>query len=253
MAEQSSTVAAFRALVMLLCLILIPVAAFCGSSFPAVLKAIENGRWPTLADFRGPAGSPPPPSTSLTEAPRFSPQTTGTPLSGERKGGSLSDPAGSSGSVSGDPTRGVIRASYDAPAAGPAGPSTPSTSFPQSTDPFAVRGGGLSAAGNGGLPPMQQPPAADNSGRPALLAVDSGNPSRDNQLNLVLKRLQELGVTYFVLEPCGDRSESFRFFCQMSVGGNRSITRPFWSFDSDPLRAMTQVLKQVEAWQTGGS
>src|SRR5271155_5247972 len=53
MAEHSSTVAAFRALVMLVCLILIPVAAFCGMSCPAVLKAIQSGRWPTLADFRG--------------------------------------------------------------------------------------------------------------------------------------------------------------------------------------------------------
>ena len=71
MAEQSSTVVAFRALVMLICLILIPVAAFCGSSFPAVVKAIQSGRWPTLADFRGPAG---PPSSQATEAPRFMPR-----------------------------------------------------------------------------------------------------------------------------------------------------------------------------------
>ena len=70
MAEQSSTVTAFRALVMLICLILIPVAAFCGSSFPAVVKAIQSGRWPTLADFRGPAG---PPASQATEAPRFMP------------------------------------------------------------------------------------------------------------------------------------------------------------------------------------
>ena len=70
MAEQSSTVVAFRALVMLVCLILIPVAAFCGGSFPAVVKAIQSGHWPTLADFRGQSG---PPANQATEAPRFMP------------------------------------------------------------------------------------------------------------------------------------------------------------------------------------
>ena len=54
MAEQSSTVAAFRALVMLICLIVIAVAAFCGTSCPGVVKAIQSGRWPTLADFHSP-------------------------------------------------------------------------------------------------------------------------------------------------------------------------------------------------------
>ena len=59
MAEQSSTVVAVRGLVMLVCLVLVPVAAFCGGSFPAVVKAIQSGRWPTLADFRHSAEPPP--------------------------------------------------------------------------------------------------------------------------------------------------------------------------------------------------
>ena len=31
----------------------------------------------------------------------------------------------------------------------------------------------------------------------------------------------------------------------MSIGGNPRVTKPFWCVDSDPLKAMTKVLKQV--------
>ena len=56
MAEQSSAVAMFRALVMMVCLIAIPLAALFGSSLPDAIKALKEGRWPTLASLsQGPA------------------------------------------------------------------------------------------------------------------------------------------------------------------------------------------------------
>jgi hypothetical protein len=233
MAEQSSTVAAFRALVMLVCLILIPVAAFCGSSFPAVLKALENGHWPTRADFCGPGGTPPSPSSP--EAPLYKPQPPAAPAQ-----------TGSLGPMQqGNPAQsGVIAANYLAPIASPGRPldsGIASISFPQSKDPPAILGGGLSPAA------AERPMAGD----PAGLGASQGT-SADNQLKLIVERLQKLGATYFVLEPSGERKDMFRFYCKMSISGNPTVTKPFWSFDSDPLRAMTQVLKQVEEWQTRG-
>ena len=58
MAESSSAGTTFRALVMLVSAVLIPAAAICGTSYPGVLKAIQAGRWPALADFRSPGDKP---------------------------------------------------------------------------------------------------------------------------------------------------------------------------------------------------
>ena len=74
-----------------------------------------------------------------------------------------------------------------------------------------------------------------------------------DQFKYVQERLRQLGATYYLLETCGDQKAEFRFFCKMSVGGNPRVNIPFWCIDADPLKAMTQVLKQVEAWQGGGS
>ena len=247
MAEQSSTVAAFRALVMLICLILIPVAAFCGSSFPAVVKAIQTGRWPTLADFRGPAG---PSSGQATEAPRFMPSPPALPrVSHAVRGGVGPGPQDAT-------TRSpVIAANYTAPISPPTWSDTGrSTSFPQNKEPGIGPARGLSP-----LPPgPENLLSLDRSGTvshfdvPASLPGSTGNSAPNDQLNYVLGRLRQLGATYFVLEPCGDEKREFRFFCQMSIGGNSRVTRPFWCFDGDPLKAMTRVLKQVEDWQSGG-
>jgi len=67
-----------------------------------------------------------------------------------------------------------------------------------------------------------------------------------DQLNYVLDRLRQLGATYYLLETCGNEKREFRFYCKMAVGGNRGMTQPFWCIDSEPLKAMTAVLQQVQ-------
>ena len=251
MAEQSSTVAAFRALVMLVCLILIPVAAFCGSSFPAVIKAIQNGRWPALADFRGPSG---PPSTSqAAEAPRFVSPVASLPQAGPK---GLGFPGAGSGSVPREtPQSPVIAASYTSPIdASTTGGAGPSTSFPQSKDLGIGLNRGLSPVppGAGELLPLDRRAGPGRSDERASLMGTSASPGPNDQFKQVLNRLFQLGATYFLLEPCGEEKGEFRFYCRMSVGGNRRVTKPFCCFDCDPLKAMTLVLKQVEDWQTKG-
>jgi len=248
MAEQSSTVAAFRALVMLICLLLVPVAALCGGSFPAVIKAIQNGRWPTLADFRGPSGPPP---SQATDAPRFvSPTAATLPQVAPKTSGFSVPGVGYAGFRM--PDSSVMGASYDSPVDPPTA-RTPgqSTSFTQNRGP--------ATASNRGLSPV--PPGAGN-----LLPLDSSTASlhfddrgssaasteANDQFKQVLDRLKQLGATYFVLEPCGDQEGEYRFYCRMSIGGNRRVTKPFCCFDCDPLKAMAHVLKDVEVWQTGG-
>ena len=70
MAQQSSTMTTFRAFVMLTCVLLIPLAAVCGTSYPSVVKAIQNGRWPTVADFRAAGENA---KNGLSDAPAFVP------------------------------------------------------------------------------------------------------------------------------------------------------------------------------------
>jgi hypothetical protein len=60
-----------------------------------------------------------------------------------------------------------------------------------------------------------------------------------------------LGATYYLLESWGDQERQYRFYCEMAIGGNTRYKRSFWSIDTDPVRAMAQVLEQVQAWQVG--
>jgi len=250
MAEQSYTVVIFRALVMSICLILIPVAAFCGSSFPGVVKAIQSGRWPTLADFRG---TPGPLFVQPTEAPRFLPsQTTGLPQTDPKI--LASGPIGYRPASQGEMMRSqVVAASYTAPAT-PPNDANLSTSFPQSKDFGIAPNQSLSRvpAGTDNLLPLEH---HGTTGHPDTLASRGGlasSLSPSDQFKYVQDRLRQLGATYYVLETCGDEKRDFRFYCRMSLGGNPRVTKPFWCFDRDPLKAMTLVLKQVEDWQTGG-
>ncbi len=246
MAEQSSSVAVFRALVMVICLILIPVAAFCGGSFPAVVKAIQMGHCPTLADFRGPSA---PPASQPQEAPRFMPPQVVGPTAAAS---GLPFPAAGQGE---NARSSVMAANYIAPINTPQQDgSSLSTTFPQSKDSGIspnARGLFPVQSGAGSLLPVE-------SGRtshfddPACPPASGGGLSSNDQLKHVLERLRQLGATYFVLEPCGDEKREFRFFCQMSIGGNPRVTKSFWNFNGDPLKAITGVLTQVEDWQRSG-
>ena len=256
MAEQSSSVVAFRALVMVICLILIPVAAFCGGSFPAVVKAIQSGRWPTLEDFRGPAG--PPSNQAIADAPRFVPGlATGSPQANDPKTLGFSSQLGGLGSTpQAETTRSpVIAASFTAPiTAPPLNESGPSPSFPGSKDLSSGPTPRLSPLppGMDNLRPLDRSATTGHSDAPTACPSGSAASLSNNQLWNVLDRLQKLGATYFVLEPCGDEKREFRFLCRMAIGGNPRVTKLFWCFDGDPMKAMNQVLKQVEEWQGRG-
>ncbi len=246
MAEQSSTVAAFRALVMLICVTVIAVAAFCGGSFPAVVKAIQKGQLPTLEDFRGPSG---PPSSPRTEAPRYA-QTPSPSLqpANSRTPGS---PMASAPTV----PQGVIAANFDAPIASTqSGGSGLSTGFPQNNEPATGPARRLAPVGPGmgNLVPLDRQVAAGQLEVAGFAAGPSAGLSRDQQVNGILDRLRQLGATYFLLETWGEPSGGFRFYCKMPIGGNPQVTQPFQCIDGDAMTAMTQVLKEVEDWQKSG-
>jgi hypothetical protein len=249
MAEQSSTVVAFRGLVPLVCLILIPVAAFCGGSFPAVVKAIQSGHWPTLADFHSATGS-----GQASEAPRFVPPASGSALANDPKTTTYPGQAiGFGPAPQFETTRSpVVAVNYNAPINSP--PTAQLPHFLQDNDTGLGPDRRLSPLppGADNLVPLDHAATTEHFEAPAGLSGSAGSSSSNNPLKGVLDRLQKLGATYFVLETYGDEIREFRFYCRMSIGGNRQVTRPFWCSDTDPLKAMTQVLKQVEDWQVKG-
>lgn len=256
--QQSSTVATFRAFVMLTCLLLIPLAAVCGTSFPSVVKAIQNGRWPTLADFRGPGENA---KNGLSDAPCFAPArspTTNSPFSPPQT--NISAQPLRSGSV---PDSQVMSVSYETPIA-----NTPqqSTTSPQnehaenrdfaaagrrglSQPPFslegspAMRNGDTQRTADGQLPMSAQ-------GGSQTAGSRSSNP--DATFVYIQDRLKRLGATYYLLEAWGDQKDVFRFYCQMAIGGNPQVKQSFENVDADPLKAMAKVLAEVEDWKKHG-
>jgi hypothetical protein len=69
------------------------------------------------------------------------------------------------------------------------------------------------------------------------------------------QRLRELGATYYLLETWGAGGDRYRFFCKMAIAGNADYNRNriFQATAVDPLRAMQDVLGQVEQWRSGST
>jgi hypothetical protein len=123
MTQQSSVVVMFRAFVMLVCLIAIPLAALLGPSLPEVIKAAKEGRWPDLTKAIGMASSSEP---ARDEAPRFVPAPPPAAIPVE--------PAATAGNLSPQTPvpSGVVPASYESPT-GPGNGigESPEVVFPQ--------------------------------------------------------------------------------------------------------------------------
>lgn len=262
MSEQSPTVAMFRALVMLVCLIAIPLAALFGSSLPGVAKAIQERRWPTMADLKIQTVAVKNPNA---EPPRFVPDGAQTPVA--------MIPAGAKNPF---PTTEAppLAPSWPSPRTEQAPSAVVPTAFNTPVDPSRGLGGGPATAGAdrasfdrsipAAPPGVTEPASLDRMADPraaelppvdrlANSASDSSRSSTGNSdaFNQVQERLRKLGATYYLLESWGDQKREFRFYCRMAIGGNAQYTRSFWSVDGDALRAMGQVLEQVESWRSG--
>ena len=240
--EQSSTVVMFRALVMLVCLIAIPLAALFSSSLPAVVKAAREGRWPTLAELKGPAT---PPQSALTEPPPFVASSTSAPApqgvaaatAGDFK--RQSEPAGAPALLPRFPGTGADRPPSEVVSAGFETPIDPTKPSERAVMPPERPTGYTKAVESPGT--LGQNPAT----------ASPQQPGTTDPFSSVLDRIRQMGATYYLLESWGDQKREFRFYCRMAIGGNSQYTRSFWSIDTDPCRAMGQVLEQVEAWRSG--
>jgi hypothetical protein len=218
---ESSTVIAFRAMVMLACLIVVPLAAIFGSQFPDVVKTMLVDKiWPH--GEKSTAGE----SLSHAAAPPFS--------------------ASPAPAWHNDPPAGG-----NAPGLVPPG-GRPMSGPPSAVEPTAAWGASDNAVRHAMHEVPGSPPRSDNFAPPGAMPAGT-SASQTDRFTWMERRLREYGATYYLLETWAGGGERYRFFCQMALANNPSHTRNFEATDSDPLRAMGRVVEQVEAWRTGAA
>jgi hypothetical protein len=253
----------FRALVMLACLAVVPLVALYGKFLPDIVQAVVQA-----VKSRGHSDVTASPSAAGGEAPPFagsSPRTNG--------GRSIAS-LGSQGSSAPGPWAGrdqsarplnewgrqaatenlaqnapLERASFNAPVSGHSAERAidsarsavaPTPQNPSSGTPAPLSARSAASASRADEPQSSDPQASAGSDCTA-------------QFRGMERRLRELGATYYLLETWGSSGDRYRFFCKMSLAGNADYNRNriFQATAADPLRAMQDVLGQVEQWRAG--
>jgi hypothetical protein len=249
---ESSTVVAFRALVLVACLIVVPLAAIFGSQFPDVVKSVLIDRiFPNGLPGSAVAEAtrdPAPPFVANGEAPPPWQAAQSTPSAASANAGGPGTAANAAGwsaggvepAVAWNQPPGQVR-----PAGG--------EGLPGGQPGSAERLGVAVPADGRSMPygnPGQTPPG--NSSAPAGIVPPAAHlvPPTD-RFSLMERKLKEAGATYYLLETWGNESEYYRFHCKMAIANNPAHTRPFEATDHDPLRAMQRVVEQVDAWRAG--
>jgi hypothetical protein len=270
---QSSTAIAFRALIMLIFLISVPLIAIFGKDLPEVLKGLLDGRFSVHVTDQSKGGGP---------AGGSAPQ----PLAAGATSGTAAAPPANNPFAEAAPYRATAE-----PAASPTGTAV-APSAPPATPPLIQPGSNLPDHFTSAAEPGTAPSQVLNAGMTGPAGVEPSanwpNPSRpeafqpspdsrpihsaelgrtgsapegttpnanaadeggDNKFRKVEMRLRELGATQYMLESWGASNEQYRFECRMAVGGNVVVTLHFKAIESNHWRAMVILLGQVEQWQ----
>ncbi len=97
-------------------------------------------------------------------------------------------------------------------------------------------------------PPAGGPTAAPAAGNPVGTPA-SVAPVIDT-VEAVEQRLRLLGASYYLLERWGHPRLLYRFQCRMPINDDPNHYTQFQAIDDQPLQAMQDVLRRVEAWQS---
>ncbi len=216
MAEQSSSTVMLRALVMLACLVAIPLAAIFGTSMPEIARKLLSANGSAQ---RASADGPDRHDSQFEPMPQVNAASM------------LPTP----------PTDGQAR---------PMVPGSHGPNLPVNPPLSAVVSASYETVG----PASESPGTSDwrQNGAPALLPTQQRAPTAFDQFTQIQQRLRQLGASYYLLETWGSDGQSYRFYCRLPIQGDRTNSRYFEVIDSDQLRAMDRVLRQVEAWRARG-
>lgn len=278
---QSSATTACRAMVMLICLVVIPLAAVFGTTLPNLVGRLLDGRFDLASvlavDTQGAS------HTSRPFQARHDTTAGLSPRNG-RGGGSPLEPTSTvpSGWPASPPPPAGQKAAIPASHTSPANPARASAWPPQAavawTGP-AVEPARWGASGRGltvppelavaapedpvapqpNLVPVAPKSASPTSIRPVGLAgASDDSPAAPPELGQasgqfaeVERQLRELGARYYLLETWGARAQYYRFHARMGMGSESGCIRYFEATDPDPLQAMVRVLDQVRCWRDG--
>lgn len=267
-----------RGLVLLSCLVTVPSAAVLGTSLPRAVRSVLESDFEIPAVLQAGADDaadasefePMPPGEALSpttgalapagwpvaesqSVPRPS-TTLAAAITGESESGGGATAPLTSGLGPNDRLPGCMIAGERGTTAASESPAR-LWEFGDSVDPGGATGE-LTISGAAAAPSASPDLRPDPNGAAAV--VGDGRqphlpPSSGETFSRVQQRLRNLGAVYYLLETWGDQHQLFRFYCRVAVRGNPAYTRHFEATDADPLRAMGEVVGQVERWRRGAS
>ena len=227
-----------RAVVMLACLVVIPLVALFGDSLPDVVtRLLERVGSKSASAAATPGDAPQFMATDATAVPNVPPPLTDGPR--------VSLPNGDPSSYwRGDavPTPADLAVNSKPGSFAPAADAAMPVGY---NSPIGVPSGNNAPAG---VTTPASPPSWQ--GGPATQPVTNAPPPAGGAFVEIQERLRGLGATYYRLESWGAEQRLFRFQCAMMLGGSPNLTQHFEATDNDPMRAMSKVLADVEAWKT---
>lgn len=213
--QEASSVLAFRVVVMLSCLVLVPGAAIFGSAFPELVQTQLVDRLKSLAAYL-PQTEAPPNTDPRTAAPPIA-------VAGTAPAWSSTEPAPAWQPAVNSPNQQVVYPATAHQVEYSEGEPTPSP------------------VGSVGAADLQSPPSpVGSAGIPP--ATTNGDHFTEIQ-----HRLRDYGASYYALESVGEQGDLYRFGCTMTDSAGQQ--RSFSVTDRDPLQAMHRVLRDVEAWR----
>jgi hypothetical protein len=227
---QSSAVVTLRAMVMLLCLVLVPLAAIFGSGLPKALNSlVQGGGVPHFARVRNEADDA---RARGGDAPIFA---------APAAAASTAEPAPLPGHPNG-------AGSLWAPHAVPPGDTDRGPPADVHRLPFSQRSPTAEDQSSAVLVGASAEPVAS---LPAGAGPTNAAAAANGSFEQIEHRLRDLGATYYLLETWGTTNQQYRFHCKVPVPGNPQNTQQFDATDDDPIRAMRRVLEQVEQYRSG--
>jgi hypothetical protein len=117
----------------------------------------------------------------------------------------------------------------------------------------ARSGGRLPAAGSALLAGRRNetPPQDTNDLLPGDRRLSQVDDDPAEPLVTMQRKLQKMGASHYLLEKWGKQEGLYRFHCEVPLAGNGDHCRYFEATDTQPDRAVRQVLREVEQWQAG--
>jgi hypothetical protein len=254
-AMQSSGMVAFRATIMIACMVVLPLVAVLGTALPKVVQtAIHSGDRPTLPAGEGSqasshespekkaASDAPPSESSHDDLPRGR-ITSVRSVGSEFSGAVVADhPRGATADRKPQATASLW--SRDVPKAPKPSPRGAERKLPRQQQSTTPNGPSPQRRGDSPLRATAYSEPVESEADPL-----SENSPDDDALSQGERRLRALGMASYRLETWGVTGELYRFSCQVALSDRAQAMKHFEATETSPAKVIESVLQQVEAWQ----